>query len=134
MHALFDLLCKLKLYQEFTDYCDVFIKATGNLNKWAWPQLPGLENFKGDLIHPAHWRDSVDLNDKRVAVVGYGATAVQLVPAILPKVKHMDHYVRGQAWISPAGYVAADTRKANNPDLHNCALSPVALSICTKHS
>jgi len=55
-----------------------------------------------------------------VAVIGYGATAVQLVPAILPQVKYMDHYVRGQAWISPAGYVAADPRKANNPDLHNC--------------
>lgn len=43
-----------------------------------------------------------------------------MVPAILPKVQYMDHYVRGQAWISPAGYVAADARKANNPDLHNC--------------
>ncbi|KAK4938262.1 hypothetical protein LTR10_021241 [Elasticomyces elasticus] len=104
---------------EFTDYCDVFVKATGNLNKWAWPRIPGLEKFKGDLIHPQAWKDSFDPADKRVAVIGYGATAVQLVPAILPKVRYMDHYVRGQAWISPAGYVAADSRKANNPDLHN---------------
>lgn len=106
--------------QPFTQHCDIFIKATGNLNKWAWPDIPGLERFKGDLIHTAHWNDSFDPTEKRLAVLGYGATAVQLVPAILPKVKYMDHYVRGQAWISPAGYVAADARKANNPDLHNC--------------
>lgn len=85
--------------------------------------MPGLEKFRGELIHPAHWKESFDPTGKKVAVIGYGATAVQLVPAILPKVKYMDHYVRGQAWISPAGYVAADARKANNPDLHNCELS-----------
>lgn len=71
------------------------------------------------MLHSANWDESVDLTDKRVAVVGYGATAVQLVPAILPNVKYMDHYVRGQAWISPAGYVAADPRKAQS-DVHNC--------------
>ncbi|KAK3633145.1 hypothetical protein LTR56_015921 [Elasticomyces elasticus] len=104
---------------EFTDTCDIFIKATGNLNRWTWPKLPGLESFRGELIHPQAWKDSWNPEDKRVAVIGYGATAVQLVPAILPKVRYMDHYVRGQAWISPAGYVAADSRKANNPNLHN---------------
>ena len=97
----------------------MFVKATGNLNKWAWPSIDGLQNFKGDLIHSANWDESFDPTDKNVAVIGYGATAVQLVPAILPKVKRMDHYVRGQAWISPAGYVAADPRKANT-DVHNC--------------
>ncbi|CAI7653527.1 unnamed protein product [Penicillium glandicola] len=102
----------------FTDYCDVFIKATGNLNKWAWPKIPGLENFKGSLIHSANWKKDFDPTDRKVAVIGYGATAVQLVPAILPQVKSMDHYVRGQAWISPAGYVAADPRKADT-DIHN---------------
>ena len=102
-------------------YCDVFIKATGNLNKWTWPDIAGLENFQGPLIHSANWKNDFDPSGKRVAVIGYGATAVQLVPAILPQVKSMDHYVRGQAWISPAGYVAADTRKAQS-DVHNCML------------
>ena len=105
--------------KEFTDTCDVFVKATGNLNKWAWPKIPGLQNFRGDLIHPNNWKGGFDPTGKRVAVIGYGATAVQLVPAILPKVKRMDHYVRGQAWISPAGYVDADPRKAGT-DIHNC--------------
>ncbi|KAH8883205.1 flavin-binding monooxygenase [Thozetella sp. PMI_491] len=111
-------LLRLRDSLEFKDYCDVFVKATGNLNKWAWPQIPGLQEFQGPLIHSANWDESFDPTGKRVAVVGYGATAVQLVPAILPKVKYMDHYVRGQAWISPAGYVAADPRKAN-ADIHN---------------
>ncbi|CAK7221647.1 hypothetical protein SEUCBS140593_004636 [Sporothrix eucalyptigena] len=103
---------------EFSDYCDVFVKATGNLNKWTWPKFKGLQKFQGDLVHSAAWKESLDLTDKRVAIVGYGATAVQLVPAILPQVKYMDHYVRGSAWISPAGYVSADPRKTN-ADIHN---------------
>lgn len=109
-------------------YCDIFVKATGNLNRWAWPKLPGLEEYQGELLHAQDWKETFDPTDKRVAVIGYGATAVQLVPAILPKVKYMDHYVRGQAWISPAGYVAADARKANNPDLHNCKLTVDAMN------
>ncbi|KAJ0351567.1 hypothetical protein KNSL1_003198 [Colletotrichum chrysophilum] len=104
---------------EFKDYCNVFVKATGNLNNWMWPKIDGLHTFRGPLIHSANWDESFDPKGKRVAVVGYGATAVQLVPAILPEVQHMDHYVRGQAWISPAGYVAADPRKATS-DIHNC--------------
>ncbi|CAG9961945.1 unnamed protein product [Clonostachys byssicola] len=107
----------------FKDYCDVFVKATGNLNKWMWPKIDGLHKFKGDLVHSANWDESFEYEGKRVAVLGYGATAVQLVPAILPKVKYMDHYVRGQAWISPAGYVAADPRKASG-DVHNFAHPP----------
>ncbi|KAH9234571.1 hypothetical protein K456DRAFT_1835234 [Colletotrichum gloeosporioides 23] len=108
---------------EFKDYCDVFVKATGNLNKWMWPKIDGLHTFRGPLIHSANWDESFDPKGKRVAVVGYGATAVQLVPAILPEVQHMDHYVRGQAWISPAGYVAADPRKATS-DIHNFPFPP----------
>ncbi|KAF4811490.1 FAD-binding monooxygenase moxY [Colletotrichum siamense] len=108
---------------EFKDYCNVFVKATGNLNKWMWPKIDGLHTFRGPLIHCANWDESFDPMGKRVAVVGYGATAVQLVPAILPEVQHMDHYVRGQAWISPAGYVAADPRKATS-DIHNFPFPP----------
>ncbi|KAK1856070.1 flavin-binding monooxygenase [Colletotrichum chrysophilum] len=108
---------------EFKDYCNVFVKATGNLNNWMWPKIDGLHTFRGPLIHSANWDESFDPKGKRVAVVGYGATAVQLVPAILPEVQHMDHYVRGQAWISPAGYVAADPRKATS-DIHNFPFPP----------
>lgn len=98
----------------------MFVKATGVLNKWSWPKIPGLDKFKGDLIHSAKWKQDYDPQGKRVAVIGYGASGVQIVPAILPQVEYMDHYVRGPAWISPAGYVSADPRKANDPDLHNC--------------
>ncbi|KAL3295207.1 flavin-binding monooxygenase [Colletotrichum asianum] len=117
---------------EFKDYCDVFVKATGNLNKWMWPKINGLHTFRGPLIHSANWDESFDPKGKRVAVVGYGATAVQLVPAILPEVQHMDHYVRGQAWISPAGYVAADPRKATS-DIHNFPFPPEEQERFEKH-
>ncbi|KAF2803258.1 FAD/NAD(P)-binding domain-containing protein [Mytilinidion resinicola] len=103
---------------ELKEYCDVFVKATGTLNKWVWPSINGLHDFKGNLLHSAKWDESFDPTGKRVAVIGCGSTGLQLVPAILGKVKYMDHYVRGPSWISPAGYVAADPRKANS-DVHN---------------
>lgn len=61
-------------------------------------------------MHSAAWDNTFDYEDKRVSVIGCGSSAVQIVPSMLPDVKYMDHYVRGQAWISPAGFVAADPR------------------------
>uniref|UniRef100_A0A8H7KFR0 FAD/NAD(P)-binding domain-containing protein n=1 Tax=Bionectria ochroleuca TaxID=29856 RepID=A0A8H7KFR0_BIOOC len=103
---------------EFKDYADVLVKATGNLNKWKWPDIEGLHDFKGPVMHSANYDTSFDPTEKRVSVIGSGSSAVQIVPAMLPQVKYMDHYVRGRAWISPAAFVAADPRKANS-DVHN---------------
>ncbi|CAH0027783.1 unnamed protein product [Clonostachys rhizophaga] len=98
---------------EFKDCADVLVKATGNLNKWKWPEIEGLHDFKGPVMHSANYDTSFDPTDKRVSAIGSGSSAVQIVPAMLPQVKYMDHYVRGRAWISPAAFVAADPRKAN---------------------
>ena len=70
-------------------------------------------------MHSAAWDEGFDYKGKRVSVIGSGSSAVQIVPSMLPDVKYMDHYVRGQAWISPAGFVAADPRKTES-DVHNC--------------
>ena len=53
------------------------------------PDWPGMENFKGQIIHPQHWPDDVDLKDKRVIVIGSGATAATLIPSIADEVKHV---------------------------------------------
>ncbi|RDL41770.1 Uncharacterized protein BP5553_01749 [Venustampulla echinocandica] len=84
----------------FEDYCDVFLSASGVLNDWKWPSIPGLQKFKGKLLHSASWDQSYDYSGKRVAVVGSGSSAIQIVPSMQPIVEHMDHYVRGKAWIS----------------------------------
>ena len=52
--------------------CDIFISATGILNAWQWPKIPGLSDFKGPLLHSARWDDSVDLKGKVVGLIGNG--------------------------------------------------------------
>lgn len=52
--------------------CDILINAAGVLNKWRWPDIPGLHDFKGPLMHSANWNDEIDLKGKRVGVIGNG--------------------------------------------------------------
>ncbi|KAJ5282932.1 hypothetical protein N7505_000912 [Penicillium chrysogenum] len=86
----------------YTDRCDVVIQATGALNNWKWPNIPGLEEFKGKSMHSASWDQTYDYKGKRVAVVGNGSSGIQIVPALLPEVTHIDHYARSRTWISPS--------------------------------
>ncbi|KAH7376842.1 cyclohexanone monooxygenase [Plectosphaerella cucumerina] len=85
------------------DAADVFIKATGTLNKWQWPAIPGLHDFTGKLLHSARWDESFDATGKTVAVIGNGSTGIQIVPALQPKAKRIDSYIRSKAWVSPTG-------------------------------
>ena len=65
------------------------ITAMGQLNRPAYPRLPGVEQFRGEVFHSARWRHDIDLSGKRVAVVGTGASAIQFVPEIVPRVKSL---------------------------------------------
>lgn len=58
--------------------------GVGTLNDWKYPEIKGLSQFRGTLMHTATWDESVDLKCKTVAVIGNGASAVQLVPALQP--------------------------------------------------
>ncbi|KAJ4580211.1 hypothetical protein HRR83_003159 [Exophiala dermatitidis] len=87
--------------EHFEDVCDVVVSATGALNAWKWPQIPGLLDFKGDLLHSAQWDPKFDWTDKRLAVIGNGSSGIQIVPAVLAKSAHIDHYIRGRTWLSP---------------------------------
>ena len=79
----------------------VLFTAVGQLNKPRVPKLPGIASFKGDAFHTARWRGDVSLEGKRVAVVGTGASAVQTVPAIAPKVEKLYVLQRSPGWIAP---------------------------------
>ncbi|THX76756.1 steroid monooxygenase [Aureobasidium pullulans] len=87
----------------FEDKCNVLINAAGVLNKWKWPAIEGREQFQGSMLHSADWDDSVDLTGKRVAVIGGGSSAVQIVPNIQPIVKNMKCFVRSTSWVT-AGF------------------------------
>ena len=65
------------------------------------PDAPGIESFEGTAFHSAQWNHDYDLEGKRVAVVGTGASAIQIVPKIQPEVKRLVLFQRTPAWIVP---------------------------------
>ena len=77
------------------------IGATGVLTKPKPPDIPGLEDFAGATVHTARWDPSVQLRGKRVAVIGTGASAVQLVPTIAPEVAWLTVFQRTPIWCLP---------------------------------
>jgi cation diffusion facilitator CzcD-associated flavoprotein CzcO len=77
------------------------ITAVGGLTQPKLPDIPGLADFAGKTMHTARWDHTYDLRDKRVAVVGTGASAVQVVPAIAPLVRRLEVFQRTPIWILP---------------------------------
>ncbi len=75
--------------------------ATGFLSQPKLPDIDGVHDFAGTVIHTAKWDDSVDLTGKRVAVIGTGATAVQLIPQIAKKASALTVYQRTPIWVTP---------------------------------
>ncbi|GAA4477791.1 NAD(P)/FAD-dependent oxidoreductase [Enteractinococcus fodinae] len=77
------------------------VTATGSLAEPKMPKIPGIEGFEGDLMHSAMWDSSIDLKGKRVAVIGTGASAIQVVPAIANDVESLTVFQRTPPWIVP---------------------------------
>lgn len=82
------------------DKANIFVNASGVLNKWKWPAIKGRETFKGSMVHSANWDDSVQLEGKRVAVIGSGSSAVQIVPNIQPIVGDLKCFIRSASWVT----------------------------------
>ncbi|MEV7278053.1 NAD(P)/FAD-dependent oxidoreductase [Streptomyces sp. NPDC093111] len=80
---------------------DVVVSATGPLSDPKVPDIPGLADFTGKVFHSARWDHDYDLTGKRVAVVGTGASAIQIVPAIQPKVGRLTLFQRTPPWVMP---------------------------------
>ncbi|MGI8729202.1 MAG: flavin-containing monooxygenase [Solirubrobacteraceae bacterium] len=80
---------------------ELLIDATGPLSHPARPSIPGLEDFDGTLFHSASWDHEHDLAGERVAVIGTGASAIQLVPQIADRVGAMHVFQRTAPWILP---------------------------------
>lgn len=82
-------------------WADVVISAAGPLSEPRLPDLPGLAEFPGEVFHSARWDHGARLDGKRVAVVGTGASAVQIVPEIQPAVARLVLFQRTPAWVLP---------------------------------
>ncbi len=81
--------------------CSVLVSAIGGLSRPNRPAIPGLDRFAGPVIHSQEWPDDFDPTGQRVAVIGSGASAIQFVPRIQPKVARLDLYQRTPQWILP---------------------------------
>ena len=84
-----------------THEANVLVTACGQLSVPTVPPIPGLDSFAGPAFHTARWRHDVDLTGKRVAVIGTGCSAIQVVPAIQPIVDQVDVYQRSPGWTFP---------------------------------
>ena len=79
------------------------IDGTGVLTVPKRPVIAGLDDFAGDTIHTARWDESIDLSGRRVAIVGTGASAIQIIPTIADRVEHLSVFQRTPIWCIPKG-------------------------------
>jgi cation diffusion facilitator CzcD-associated flavoprotein CzcO len=80
---------------------DIVVSGVGALSEPSVPDLPGLDRFEGAVFHSAQWDHGYDLTGKRVAVVGTGASAIQFIPHIQPKVRSLALFQRTPPWVMP---------------------------------
>lgn len=85
--------------RQFT--CNFLEMCTGyyNYDTGYMPDFPGIKNFKGQVIHPQHWPEDLDYSGKRVVVIGSGATAVTVVPAMTDKAAHVTMLQRSPSYV-----------------------------------
>ena len=99
---------------------NALISAVGQLNQPRLPEINGRDDFAGPAFHSARWDTSLDLTGKRVAVIGTGASAMQLVPEIASRACEVLVFQRTAPWIYPA-----DTYRSSVPDGERWLLSRV---------
>jgi cation diffusion facilitator CzcD-associated flavoprotein CzcO len=81
--------------------CDILVNGSGVLTKWKWPDIEGLQGFKGTLAHSAAWDQNLDWADKRVAVIGSGSSSIQMVPRLAATAKSLQVFMRNPTYIGP---------------------------------
>lgn len=89
-------------------YADLVVSAIGQLNHPRYPSWPGLESFRGAKFHTARWDHGCDLVGRRVAIVGTGSTASQVVPSVAPMADRLFVFQREPGWVLPKGDVDFD--------------------------
>ncbi|TFK24823.1 FAD/NAD-P-binding domain-containing protein [Coprinopsis marcescibilis] len=99
-------------FEEFEDTADIVLSAMGALGRWNWPDISGLAEYKGKLIHSAEWetgegdplagwRTTVkSWASKRVAVIGVSSSGTQIVTALQPRVGKLVNYARSKTWMT----------------------------------
>ncbi len=78
------------------------VTAVGQLNRPAYPDIAGRETFAGASFHSARWDHSIDLTDKRVAIIGTGASGAQFIPVVGERAGHLTVFQRTPGWFIPS--------------------------------
>lgn len=79
----------------------MLLTATGFLSQPRMPDIDGIDSFSGTVIHTTRWDDDIQLEGRKAAVIGTGATAVQLIPEIAPRLTELTVYQRTAIWVTP---------------------------------
>ncbi|MBI2710740.1 MAG: NAD(P)/FAD-dependent oxidoreductase [Actinobacteria bacterium] len=98
---------------------DAVVSAVGQLNRPSFPDIPGRDRFRGPSFHSARWDHDVDLDGRRVAVIGTGASAAQFVPAIAPLAGHLTVFQRTPPWLIPTPNYHAEVPDALRHLMHH---------------
>ena len=98
----------IQSFQTYQEKSDFVLTAIGRFNAWKLPDIPGIQEYQGLIRHSSNWDPSFDAAGKNVAVIGNGASGIQLVPNLQKVVNRLDHYARSKTWI--AGSWAGDER------------------------
>ncbi|MGI9283876.1 MAG: flavin-containing monooxygenase, partial [Pseudomonadales bacterium] len=83
------------------DTADFVIAATGVLHHPSYPDIEGIDNFRGAIFHSSRWDHSVPLDGQRIGIIGNGSTGVQLVSALVHRASQVTHFQRTPQWIMP---------------------------------
>ncbi|KAF2400720.1 FAD/NAD(P)-binding domain-containing protein [Trichodelitschia bisporula] len=87
----------------YTIESDFLVSAVGQLNYPRYPEIAGLDNFKGKMMHSARWDWSYDLKGKRIGIIGNGATAAQIIPEVVKVASHVTVFQRTPNWVVTRG-------------------------------
>ena len=96
--------------EAYVEEADFILTAIGRFNAWKLPDYPGIHEFHGVLRHSSNWDPKFDPTGKNVAVIGNGASGIQLVPTLQKIANRVDHYARNKTWIARSW--AGDVRTA----------------------
>src|SRR5690606_16239401 len=77
------------------------VSAVGQLNRPKFPDIPGQDRFAGDWFHSARWNWDVELEGRRVGVIGTGASAAQFIPAVAEQAGELKVFQRTPPWLAP---------------------------------
>ncbi|KAI1101220.1 flavin-binding monooxygenase [Jackrogersella minutella] len=114
---------RLDTNEAFEDDADILVAARGNLSDPAWPSIPGLSSFQGEVMHSARWNENYVFENKRIGVIGNGSSAIQIVPS-LQKIDgaQLSCFVRSKTWVTnPFG---DNVMKKLGLDPHKLKFSP----------